>query len=212
MKMSRLLLAASMAFMVALPVSGAKAATVDYTGNFVNMSPVSVGQSGTITGGSTFGDIIMGLVTGSLPSNSMITFSYTTPGALTSGYLDTSAGYSYKDGGVNYTGYSHTDEPNGSDFSIGFENGSPSTALAVTSAQINNPSSVTVIIKNFSAGVVTYANAFMARVLGNPDFTIAYNVSAVPVPAALPLFGLGLGALAAMKSRSRRKKQALTAA
>lgn len=207
MKLSRILLVAGLAFGLSFSATSASAATVDYTGNFVDMtpSPLAVGQSGEITSTGSFGDLVLSLVTGSLPANSMVTFTYNFAGTLASGLLTTSAGYSYVDGGTSYNGYTTASSP-AFTYSVGYENAAPATALAVSSAQISGDNSATLIIKNLSAGVLTYANSFMGTVLGAKNFTVAYNVSAVPVPAALPLFGLGLGALAAMRMRARKKQ------
>lgn len=209
MKLPRILFVVGCVLGVALPSAQSSAAVVDYTGNFVDMTPtpLAIGQSGTITAnGAGFGNAVMSLITGSLPANSMITFSYNFDGVLDSGYLTTSGGYSYTNGGVSYTGYTTATAPGGFGFSASYEDATPVAALALSSAQITSPSTATVIIKNLSAGALSYVSAFMGTVAkGAKSFTVAYNVSAVPVPAALPLFGLGLGALA-WRARSRKNK------
>lgn len=48
---------------------------------------------------------------------------------------------------------------------------------------------------------------FLGTVAGSTAFDVSYVVSAVPVPAALPMFGLGLAALAGYRARKRAKKQ-----
>jgi hypothetical protein len=219
MKLSRLFVLAGCILSFALPASQASATVVppvvNYSGNFVDMTPtpLEIGQSGTITStGAGFGNAVLSLITGSLPSNSMITFSYNFAGTLTSSFLTTSGGYSYVDGGVSHIGYTTATAPGGFGFSASFENASPVAPLALSSAQITGSNSASVIIKNLSAGALSYATAFMGTVLGSKNFTVAYNVSAVPIPAALPLFGLGLGALAFARSRARKKqKQELAA-
>ncbi len=215
MKLSRILLVAGCVLGFALPSTQSSAAVVNYSGNFVDMTPtpLEIGQSGTITsGGAGFGNAVLSLITGSLPANSMVTFTYSFAGTLTSNFLSTSGGYSYNDGGVSYQGYTTATAPGGFGFSASYENATPVAALALSSAQIDSTNSASVIIKNLSAGALSYVTAFMGTVTGSKNFTVAYNVSAVPVPAALPLFGLGLGALAAMRARSRKKeKQELAA-
>lgn len=209
MKPSRLLLLASCLLAVSIPATQANAAVVDYTGNFVDMTPtpLEIGQSGTITGsGVGFGNLVLSLITGSLPSNSLITFSYNFAGTILSSSLTASGGYSYNDGGVSSIGYTTASAPGGFGYSVSYENFSPVAPLALSSAQIDSPNTATVIIQNLSAGSLSYATAFMGTILGSKNFTVAYNVSAVPIPAALPLFGLGLGVLAAMRARARRKQ------
>lgn len=210
MKLSRTLLVAGCVLGFALSSTPSSAAVVNYSGNFVDMTPtpLEVGQSGTITStGAGFGNAVLSLITGSLPTNSMITFSYNFAGSLTSSFLSTSGGYSYNDGGVSYQGYTTATAPGGFGFSASYENATPVEALALSSAQIDSPNAATVIIKNLSGGALSYVTAFMGTVMGSKNFTVAYNVSAVPVPAALPLFGLGLGAIAFMRSRARKKQE-----
>lgn len=208
MKLSRALLVAGCLFGMAFTSNNASATVIDFTGNFVDMtpSPLGIDQSGTIySDGSGYGSAVLSQITGSLPANSMITFSYNFSGTLTSNFLTTSGGYSYSDGGVLYVGNTNATAPADFGFSASYEDSTPVTALALSSAQIDSAHTATVIIKNLSAGILNYVTAFMGTVTGNKHFTVAYNVSAVPVPAALPLFGLGLGALAAMRARSRKK-------
>lgn len=191
------------------PSSAAVVSTVDYSGNFIDMTPtpLAIGQTGTITsGGAGFGNAVLSLITGSLPSNSMVTFTYNFAGTLTSSFLTASGGYSYVDGSGSHMGYTTANAPGGFGFSASYDNATPVAPLALSTAQITGSNSASVIIKNLSAGALSYASAFMGTVMGSKNFTVAYSVSAVPVPAALPLFGLGLGALAFVRSRARRKQ------
>lgn len=210
MTISRFFLLAFSVIGLAISATPASATVVDYSGNFVDMTPtpLEIGQSGTITSTSPgFGSTVFSLITGSLPANSMVTFSYNFSGTILSGLLNASGGYSYIDGGVAHAGYTTASAPGGFGFSASFEDGTPVAPLALSSAQIDSTSTATVVIKNLSAGALSYASSLMASVFGSKNFTVAYNVSAVPVPAALPLFGLGLGAIAAMRARRKNKEE-----
>lgn len=221
MKFSRFLLVAGLLTGLSFPVAQANATVVgptDYTGNFIDMTPtpLSVGQYGTITGSGSFGNVVMSLITGSLPSNSMASFTYEFSGLMTSSYLTSTSGYSFMDGMTPNFGYTTAADtsvaPGSFSYSISYVGATPSaTALAVSSAQIDTLQKATLVIKNLSGGALTFANTFIGTLLGSTNFTVAYNISAVPVPAALPLFGLGLSALGAMRLRARRKNAALAA-
>jgi hypothetical protein len=205
MKIRRLLHLAGFALCGVFASSPASAVVVDYSGFNINMGNVAIGQTGTIDA-DHLGNLIVNRITGTLPSNSMITFSYNFAGDIDWGALLSGVGYSYTDAGHNYAGYSIEIPPGPVSFSYGEVDGFPSTALAVASAQIdfsNNKASV--IIKNFSSGVANYVSLFLGSVLRNQDLEIAYAVSAVPLPAALPMFALGLGALVGLGARRKRK-------
>ncbi|PJB70858.1 MAG: hypothetical protein CO093_06900 [Alphaproteobacteria bacterium CG_4_9_14_3_um_filter_47_13] len=187
-----------------LKVGTVSAATVDFNAG-VDMGTVSIGQTGTITA-DHFGNLILNKITGSLPANGMITFTYNFAGNLVSGFLAAGSSYSYIDGGSDFAGKSVSIAPLGLSSTNGTVDGFPSTALSVASAQIDfDNNTATSTIKNFSSGVVDYVNLFAGLVLGNKNLEIAYSVSAVPLPAALPLFGIGLAALAGFGARKRKK-------
>lgn len=205
MKIRDFLHLAGFALCALLSPSSASAVVIDYSGFNIGMGNVSVGQTGTIHAGH-LGNLIVNQITGTLPSNSMITFSYDFAGDIDWAALLTGAGYSYTDGGHNYAGYSIEIPPGPVSFGYGEVDGFPSTPLAVASAQIDfSANTASVVIKNFSAGVANYVNLFLGSVLRNQSLEIAYAVSAVPLPAALPMFALGLGALAGFGARRKRK-------
>ncbi len=211
MKIRGFLHLAGFALCAMLSPSPASAVVVDYSGFNIGMGNVSVGQTGTIHA-DHLGNLIVNQITGTLPSNSMITFSYGFAGDIDWAALLTSTGYAYTDGGHDYAGYSIEIPPGPVSFSYGQVDGFPSTALAVASAQIDfSTNTASVIIKNFSAGVANYVNLFLGSVLGNQNLEIAYAVSAVPLPAALPMFALGLGALAGLGARRKRKTDSVAA-
>lgn len=211
MRMNRFMLAAAVALGLAFTAGSASAATVNYSGSIINMGAVSIGQDGVIDADHD-GNLIVNNITGTLPAGSMISFSYNFAGDLQLGLLGESGSYSYTSGGHTYAGQALAFSPLGGSLAVGSVDGSPSTALVFASAQLDFvANTATAVIKNFSSGVVNYASLFMGLVGGNKDLQISYQVSAVPLPAALPLFGAGLGALV-FGSRKRKAKAALAAA
>ncbi len=187
----------------------AAALTVDYNGPFVTMgSPLQIGQEGTITGSLKLGNTVLNTITGYLPENTMIEFTYTFKGKLTPAtFLAGTGSYSYDVGGDYYEGMAGALANPEVSFSTGSVNGNPSAALAMVSAQITGLNTATVVIKNFSAGVLDFATLFFGTLKGSKKFEISYVVSAVPVPAALPMFGIGLMALTGYGARKKFKKQ-----
>ncbi|MFK7839549.1 MAG: hypothetical protein AB8B83_04395 [Bdellovibrionales bacterium] len=180
-----------------------------YTGNNVLMNPVVAGETGTIGNIGNIGRTIISQISGTLPANSLITFTYNFSGDLDFGYLSSTGGYNFTDGGSAFTGFATGNNATGSN-AAGFVNGSPSTALAVASAQVDfTNNTATAVIQNNSSGAVDYLNLFVGLVTGSRDLVVSYNVSAVPVPAALPLFG---GAILGLMGFSHRRKKALAAA
>lgn len=186
-------------------VRSADAATA--SGPFVDLGALSLGDSDTLSINGGFGNAVISQISGSLPDNSMVTFTYSFDGLLTAGTLGSGGSYTYTSGGNYYEGFAaalHTLGSPATSAEGGSVAGVPSTALAFATAQIDSPMSATAIIKNFSAGAVDFMNLFVGIVQGSTNFEVSYVVSGVPVPAALPLFGLGFGALA---YGSRRKKK-----
>ena len=180
-----------------------------FTGNNVNMGTVSAGDSGVIGNIGSVGRTIISQISGTLPANTLITFTYDFSGDLDFGFLSATGSYSYTDGPNSFTGFASGTNSTGSN-SAGFVNGSPSTALAVSSAQVDfTNNTATAIIQNNSSGAVSFLDLFVGLVTGSRNLEISYNVSAVPLPAALPLFGAAIAGL--MGFSYRRKKQALAA-
>ena len=83
--------------------------------------------------------------------------------------------------------------------------GVPSVPLVFASAQMTSAVSGMTIIKNFSAGLANFSTQMLA--FGAGLVSIHYEVSAIPLPAALPMFGLGLLALAGVRKARKTAKQ-----
>ncbi len=208
MNLRKILMVSIISIGLAFGANNASAAIVDYSGGDVNMGNVVVGQSGTITGDS-LGALIVNNISGALPNNSMITFTYNFAGNLLGGILASGAEYSYNVGADNFSGSTLSINPMGLQYSFGTTNGTSSAALAMASAQIDfTANTATAIITNDSAGLLDFASFFTGLVIGDNNLSVAYSVSSVPLPAALPLFGLGLTAFAGYSIR-KRKKQAV---
>ena len=186
----------------------ADAAVVNYSGQTVDMGGVSIGQTGTITsayGTSLFVNNIQGL----LPSNSIITFTYNFGGDLLSGSLNAGSSYSFLLDGDSYNGGALDQAPGDIYYSFGSVNGTPSDSLVMASAQIDaGTDSGMTRITNTSGGVASYASVFTGLITGSGTLTIDYAVTAVPLPAALPLFGAGISALAGFGLWRRKKVSA----
>ncbi len=186
-------------------------AAYDYTGFSVNMGNLSVGDSGVIGDIGHFGSAIVSQVSGSLPANSMITFTYNFSGNLQTALFGVLGEYNYVDGGNTYEGYASASNLLGVN-AVGLTNGLSSTPLAVASAQTDfGTNTATAVIKNVSSGVVDYLNLFVGLVSGSKNLEISYSVSAVPLPAALPLFLSGLAGLMGFSYRRKNKASAVAA-
>lgn len=209
MHIKKILTVGAVALAMAFGSNGAEAA-YDYTGSSVDMGTVSVGDTGTIGNIGNFGPLVASNISGSLPSNSMITFTYSFSGNVATGVLGAFGDYDYNTGTDSFSGYASSSNLFGSN-SAGIKNGSASTPLAVASAQIDySNNTATAVIKNISSGTVDYLNMFVGFISGNKNLEVSYSVSAVPLPAALPLFLAGLAAL--MGFSHRRKKQEVAVA
>ncbi len=191
-----------------LNAGAAYAAIVNYVGNINDMNTVSIGQTGTLSSANS-GGLLVNDIQGSLPSNSMITFTYNFGGDLLSGSLNSGSSYDYLLAGDNYNGGALNQAPSNTYYSFGTINGNPSTSLVVASAQIDATTDTGMTsITNNSAGLATFASIFTGLIAGANNLTITYSVSAVPLPAALPLFGLGLSALGFGAWRRKRARAA----
>lgn len=63
----------------------------------------------------------------------------------------------------------------------------------------------TAIIKNLSAAAIGIQILFSSFVKGVGSYSYAWQTTTVPLPAALPLFGVGLASLAAVGARKKKK-------
>ncbi len=202
MKFTRFLSVALLALGVSVQ---ADAATVNYSGAVVNMSPTSIGQEGVVTVNpiSAFVPLLVSDISGVLPSNSMIEFTYKpTSGFVASGLAGVLGGF------TNESGNGFASQV------VSFPGTSVQTPLSTSSyifatAQYDNTTGiVTTIIKNYSAGLASFSSLWGALVSGSTVMQVSYKISAVPLPAALPLFAFGLAGLAGVGYRNRKNKAA----
>ena len=217
MKIRHLLIIAGIMVISAISVKPASAVNVDFTGPYANMTPdpLVIGQTGTITGASIIGDTVLNVINGTLPTGGMITFSYSFDGLVFNpSLLSATANYSYNDGGQLFEGFAAGVDGVGSSFSTaeGSVDGLASTALAFASAEMQGLQAGTTVIKNLSAGTLDFVSTFLGTVMGAKGFAISYTVSAVPIPAALPMFGLSLAALAGYRKRKSKQSDKVAVA
>jgi len=187
--------------------SNAQAATVvDYYGADFDMGEVEIGQTGTITNdyykrSSSYINAAYGL----LPSNSMIRFDYTLTG-VSLGTLEVGmASYEYKGRDDYYTGSAYANS-NGSSEAFGFVNGISSTPLVLATANMTSPSTGYIIIKNYASEAADFLAMIMGILSLGGQVAATYAVTEIPLPAALPLFGLGLAALTGAGLRRKKMK------
>lgn len=202
----KFLVLAGIALISIAGVRSANAATVSNA--FIDLGTVAEYDEDTYTVGS-FGNALISQISGSLPSNTMIKFTYTFSSALSQANLASGGSYSYTDltDGLYYEGFAGAlaDLTSSSAYAAGAVEGNLTTSLAFASANIDGTMSAVAIIKNFSGSALEFMSLFVGSVTGDKPFDVKYEVSAVPLPAALPLFGFGVGALA---YRSRKKRKA----
>lgn len=193
---------AIMTAVVVLFASGAaNSAVVDFgspiTGGAENIGSVGLvpsDQSGTFFTTPGAG---VGLIAGSLGNNSKITFSYTFSGSSPFSILGSSSGVS---------GSPVFASANSNGFSV-------ATGGVFATANISGLNGTT-SITNVSGGNVDFTSIFVGLLHlfsnGSGGFVgkINYNVSAVPLPATLLMFGSAIAAMFAY-SRSRQRKDGL---
>ncbi|MDR3450288.1 MAG: hypothetical protein P4M15_11185 [Alphaproteobacteria bacterium] len=198
--------------------SPAGAVTVNFNGTNYDMGTVVVGQTGVINTSPISLNFLdpsisgngLGLGYGFLPPDSKITFTYTllSPGAHFGETQLISYGiYDYSQAGAHYRGEAGDIEPahnnlGGVAWSYGTVNGSSSAPLTLATADILGAKQGTTTIVNNSASDVYFLSALdfgddFGRVF------VTYVVSAIPLPATLPLFLLGLTAMAVMAYRRK---------
>lgn len=177
----------------------------DFNGSFVDMGELEIDQSGTIYADKANGGIAMSQIRALLPSHSAITFSYNFKGNLQSGMLAAGGQYSYLEGGDLYEGYTAALSNSSLNFSGSFVNGTPvGTALAYASADLDpKGNKASAMIMNMSGDFLDITSALFAFIGGNKHYTISYQVTETPIPAALPMFAMGLCAVAGMRKRKK---------
>lgn len=188
-------------------VAPAHAAAVLVDHSLYDLSP---NQSGLLenTGSDTYSGIVKGL----LPAQTKITFTYLLTGPLSTTGLSSlyAAGDVYI--GTGLSGDFYTSDTMGNNV-VWPSNSMFSSSLPLESMPIRtymDGSTMTTEIQNWSAEVAGFESAFTGFLAsGILDLTgVSYqvsSVSAVPLPAALPLFGL---ALVGMAGYRRHKKKA----
>jgi hypothetical protein len=148
-----------------------------------------------------------GYATGAIPSFSRITFSYTFVPSLDTANLKSQISYT-ESGAVTYfyatnsDGFSYVASFVGP-IPVGYDT-DPGELQIVASADSNSGRTV---MTNLSAGLANFSSYLLGALPNGISLTnVHWVVEAVPLPAALPLFGLGLAGLAGY---SRRKKLAV---
>lgn len=197
---------------IATFATDAKAIEVNFDGASVNMSNVQVGQFGTITNiyETLFtippNEAGSGEAYGFLPSNTQITLNYTLNG-LVDGTIQGYGSYNYNAGGNSFFGSALADS-DGTSNSEGTINGIASLPLVATTADLalGDPTTGTITITNTSGSFASFQALFFGVLALIPPSSgsISYAVSAVPLPAALPLFGAMIAGLFGF-ARARRK-------
>ncbi|MBY0407629.1 MAG: hypothetical protein K2Q01_08045 [Rickettsiales bacterium] len=202
--MKKFLIAAGLASL--LYTSPAAAFVVNYTGTNKNMGTVAAGQTGTLnnnftsvtipfTGGLRFRT---SFAYGLLPAYSKITFTYSLANLQSTTGLNTGALYNYELGGDDYAGVAFANRTVNT--AVGTINGSAAAPLVFASANLTGNTATTSIL-NTSAGFAAFETFFSGFLRGSPNLT--YAVSAVPLPAALPMFA---AALAGMFGFARKRR------
>ncbi len=178
---------------------------VNYNGSYVDMGELSLGQYGTVYADKANGGIAMSQLRALLPSQASVTFSYNFVGGLQSGMLAAGGLYSYPDADGLHEGFAASLSNTSLNFSGSKINGTPiGTALAYASADLDvvaDTASATII--NGSGGFLDITSALFAIVGANKEYTISYQVTETPLPAALPMFALGLCAVAGVRKRKK---------
>ena len=206
----KILLIAGITLLSFIGTGAANAAGVDpmnkdYTGSDVDMHKVKIGQYGTVSDSAAYGNTVVGSIHAFLPSNSEITFTYNFNGDLLAGLLVAGGTYSYKDKKDYYEGYAAGLSDGPMSFSGGTTNGTTSAALAFATASMDvSDDSASATITNLSGDWLDVTSLIVGYLSGITDYTVSYEVSSVPLPAALPMFGMGLIAVAGLRSRRKR--------
>ncbi len=198
--------------MVLFSFTGTAKAVIDdgstnFRGSRVDMGTLENGQFGTIHAHPASGGFALNLLSALLPSQSAVTFSYNFSGDLKNGFVAAGGRYSYELGGDSYKGYTAVLSNTPLSSSGSFVNGRPVTeALAFASADFDpNANTASVTITNLSDGFLDIASKLVAYVKYNKNYTVSYSVTETPIPAALPMFAMGLAAVVGLRRRKQNK-------
>jgi hypothetical protein len=161
--------------------------------SIVNLGTVNPGESGSLPG--NYSNLMSG-ASGFIQSNSIITFTYTFNPSPVFGSLIGNGSYGTP---VDYQYGESTAIAGGAPVSTGYTGGIASTPLVFATANLTtlgNTTTGVVTVSNFSNVLASFSSLFFG-LLGSPSGiqTLTYNVSAVPLPAALPLFGALIASL-----------------
>ena len=188
----------------------ANAATVNFTGLDYNMGMVEAGDEGIIrTKTREYEDgYAYDFAKGILPKLTAITFTYTFS-ALTgnNGYVQGEV--KYKDGPWRYFVADATD--GWSMNQKAFKNNplhdtNDQLDVSVIASMADDKESATVTITNFSDFTANFKSYFFAcDCFWTGKVSTTYAVTSVPLPAALPLFGLGLAGLVGVRRWKNRR-------
>lgn len=220
MKLSSAFLALALAAFSFAP--SAHAATIALTSPSFDMGTLTAGDSGTIDASSLISPsgYLSFMLTGNLGVNSLLTFSFAFPDGTINTFDMHQVSYSY--GGIDplkptyYGGASASSFWAGTSLDSGSSAGyqynaatdkyDSTTSLVLASSHLASASEGETSVKNNAGDLARFLFALTALDLtkGAPD--ISYSVAAVPLPAALPLFGLGFAGLVGLRSRKRRSE------
>lgn len=181
---------------VVLSAPDVRAATLVST----NLNTVSVGSE--MFGGSIPGaDLYQQDFVGALPSMMAITFTYNlsqspTGAPPTGSALLSSLGYT-----VNSPFYNISAAVSSGELPVANQSGD---GLVLASASMDTLSSGQTVITNLTNGLINFKSTLVAFLLSGVSLTGTYVVSAVPLPAALPLMLVGALGLVGVSARRRK--------
>ncbi len=202
------ILAGALLSIVAFGGGAAQAAT--FPPGYTDLGYLSIGASGDTNEATAGGApmLINDYATGYIPAMSMITFTYSIKGVADYGpkLMSSVGSYNYEDNGNLYKGSVYATSA-GDIKHEDFVNGVPSgTPLVFATANLfADFSGGVTTITNLTNSWVNFATMFLG-ILQNGDSSASYHVSAVPLPAALPLFGIGLAGLVGVKRLKKNRK------
>ncbi len=207
MKYRHLIFSAALAFALALS-AGAQAASIF---NSTDLGTLSLGQSGATNivnvGGSA--SVVHDFADGFIPANSMITFTYYFAGISNKGPYNLTAdgAYDYILGDA-YAGWVHKNAHGGDDWKATINgSGSPIQLVFATADLADDLTGGTITFKNLSKGLMWFNTAFLGKIM-NGYSVASWKVSAIPIPATLPLFGAGLLGLVGLGRFRKSRKEA----
>jgi hypothetical protein len=187
-----------------------QASVIDFDGSMADLGTVAAGQTGVITNnfsGSPAGSFEFGTGSdyGFLPTDTAITFTYTYSN-MAAGSLNAYDSYHYTSGGSVFSG-SSSGTSSQAPVSVGYTNGAASAPLVLAAANLNSALTAgSTSFVNTSSGLAQFQSAFAGLFNSTGRVvSVSYTVSAVPLPAALPMFATVLAGLAAFAAYRKRR-------